>query len=103
MEKMVKKLLLLLVAIFVLFEGSRAFSFCNLSEEGLTACKPSVTEPNPSDPTQACCQALSALSEDDLKCLCSYKNSMLLPSLGIDPNLAMGLPAKCNITPPADC
>lgn len=95
-----KKLVVFLVLMALVFEGARALTLCNMTDDGLEACKPSVTPPNPVDPTAECCKALSGA---DLKCLCSYKNSMVLPSLGIDPNLAMGLPAKCNLTPPADC
>ncbi|GAB2213509.1 hypothetical protein Droror1_Dr00017816 [Drosera rotundifolia] len=76
------------------------FSFCDMTEDGLMSCKPAVTEPNPWDPTADCCQALSGAN---LTCLCSYKSSPLLPSIGIDPNLTAGLPAKCNIPAPANC
>ncbi|KAL6214280.1 hypothetical protein ACLB2K_013717 [Fragaria x ananassa] len=95
-----KLMTILVVAMLVSFEGSRAFTFCNMSEDGLTACKPSVMKPNPSDPTAECCKDLSAA---DLDCLCGYKTSPVLPGFGIDPTLAMGLPAKCGLTPPANC
>ncbi|KAM5562936.1 hypothetical protein ABKV19_017896 [Rosa sericea] len=95
-----KLMAILVVTMLVFVEGSRAFSFCNMSDDGLTACKPSVTEPNPSDPTAECCKDLSGA---DLDCLCSYKTSPVLPTLGISPKLAMGLPAKCGLTPPANC
>ncbi|PIN04988.1 hypothetical protein CDL12_22474 [Handroanthus impetiginosus] len=55
------------------------------------ACKPSVVPLNPPPPSATCC---SAFSHADMPCLCSYKNSKILPSLGIDPNLAMQLPHK---------
>ncbi|CAI0561240.1 unnamed protein product [Linum tenue] len=72
-----------------------------MTQEGLQACKPSVTKPNPVDPPAlACCQALGRA---DLKCLCSYKNSFVLPSLGIDPDLAMALPQKCNLPSLPQC
>lgn len=71
-----------------------------MSEEGLEACKPAVTKPNPAEPSSECCEALKGA---DLKCLCSYKNSSELPFLGIDPTLATSLPAKCSLTPPANC
>ncbi|XP_030547759.1 putative lipid-transfer protein DIR1 [Rhodamnia argentea] len=80
--------------------GSEAITLCKMSDDQLTACKPAVTKPDPAEPTPECCAALSAA---DLGCLCSYKNSAVLPALGIDPGLAMGLPAKCGLTPPADC
>ncbi|CAN1341848.1 Putative lipid-transfer protein DIR1 [Linum perenne] len=75
--------------------------FCNMTEAGLTACKPSVTKPNPVDPpAKDCCQALGTA---DLKCLCSYKNSFVLPSLGIDPDLAIALPYKCKLPSVPQC
>ncbi|CAL1404620.1 unnamed protein product [Linum trigynum] len=67
---------------------------------GLTACKPAVTPPKPSRPTPACC---AALSKADMKCLCSFKNSPVLPSLGIDPKLAFKLPAKCKLSKSPPC
>ncbi|KAK4266552.1 hypothetical protein QN277_027450 [Acacia crassicarpa] len=75
-------------------------SICNVPISGLMACKPSVTLPNPAAPSADCC---SALSHANMRCLCSYKNSKLLPSLGIDPTLAMQLPAKCNLPHPPQC
>lgn len=80
--------------------GDGGVSLCKMDEDGLMACKPSVTKPNPVDPSDDCCKALFAA---DLDCLCSYRNSMLLPALGIDPELAMGLPAKCGLPVPAGC
>lgn len=62
------------------------------------ACKSAVsTPPNPLE----CC---SGVKHADMHCLCSYKNSNLLPSLGIDPKLAMQLPQKCKFFPhPVRC
>lgn len=80
------------------FESGEAV--CNMTQEGFDACKPSVTPPNPPPPSAACCKALA---NADLPCLCSYKNSPLLPALGIDPGLAMTLPPKCNLKLPANC
>ncbi|KAF3630993.1 putative lipid-transfer protein DIR1 [Capsicum chinense] len=84
----------------LLIAGSSGLSLCNMNDGGLTACKPSVTQPNPVEPSASCCEALSGA---DLQCLCSYKNSFLLPSLGIDPELALALPTKCNLTSPPNC
>ncbi|KAJ8774183.1 hypothetical protein K2173_009614 [Erythroxylum novogranatense] len=83
-----------------IFEVSNAQTICNMPASGLTSCKGSVTPPNPTPPTTECC---SALSHADLRCLCSYRNSKLLPTLGIDPNLAMQLPDKCKLPRPAKC
>ncbi|XP_020249353.1 putative lipid-transfer protein DIR1 [Asparagus officinalis] len=74
---------------------------CNMNQTGLDACKPCITGPKPTEkPTDVCCEALS---HADLNCLCSYKNSGWLTFLRIDPERAMQLPAKCNMTPPAKC
>ncbi|XP_074584706.1 putative lipid-transfer protein DIR1 [Curcuma longa] len=73
---------------------------CNMSQAGSDACKPSVTQPNPAPPSAACCKALEGA---DLRCFCSYKNSPLLPKLGIDPDLAAKLPSKCNLNTPDNC
>lgn len=90
------------VAVEATSRGNNAggVSLCKMNEDGLLACKPSVTKPNPVDPTASCCKALSAA---DLTCLCSYRNSMMLPALGINPELAMGLPVKCGLPVPAGC
>ncbi|XP_059663635.1 putative lipid-transfer protein DIR1 [Cornus florida] len=98
--EMGRKMMVVVVLVMVLLEGSKALELCNINEDGLMACKPAVTAPNPVTPTPECCQALSGA---DLTCLCSYRNSFILPSLGIDPDLAMALPAKCNLTPPTNC
>ncbi|XP_028769702.1 putative lipid-transfer protein DIR1 [Neltuma alba] len=107
MEATVKRMkintaaLVVAVAVAVLFVGgSRGLSLCNMNDEGIEACKPSVIEPNPVDPSAECCKAISGA---DLQCLCSYKNSPELPLFGIDPNLALSLPAKCNLTLPSNC
>ncbi|KAK7339060.1 hypothetical protein VNO77_19703 [Canavalia gladiata] len=92
--------MVVLVMVSFMPKGSKGFSLCNMDEKGLEDCKPSVTEPNPVDPSSECCKALAGA---DLKCLCSYKNSTELPFLGIDPTLASSLPAKCNLTPPDNC
>ncbi|KAL2326701.1 hypothetical protein Fmac_025759 [Flemingia macrophylla] len=75
-------------------------SICNVSIDDLLKCKPAATPPNPTPPSKECCEALS---HADLSCLCTYKNSPLLPLYGIDPDLAVQLPAKCNIPNPPQC
>ncbi|XP_019184100.1 PREDICTED: putative lipid-transfer protein DIR1 [Ipomoea nil] len=83
-----------------IFHGD-CYTLCNMTDDGLQACKPSVTLPDPVDPPSAAC--CTALSTADLPCLCSQKGSPMLSFLGIDPDLAMALPKKCNLTPPANC
>ncbi|KAL3531045.1 hypothetical protein ACH5RR_010367 [Cinchona calisaya] len=100
--KMAVVMLLLVPLVLIFPRGSMAMSLCNMDEKGLMACKPSVTPPppDPVDPSSECCDALK---EADLKCLCSYRNSFMLPSIGIDPDLALALPPKCNLVLPPDC
>lgn len=93
-------LMMFMIGTALVFESCTAVSLCNMDEGGILACKPSVTNPNPVDPSADCCKALSGAN---LTCLCSYKNSLFLPSLGIDPHLALALPAKCNLPSPSDC
>ncbi|XWS22216.1 hypothetical protein CRYUN_Cryun29cG0015300 [Craigia yunnanensis] len=101
MERVVKSLAFIAIAAMVLaIATTDAQSICNMPASGLMACKPAVTPPNPPPPTSTCC---SALSHADLRCLCSYKKSNLLPSLGIDPNLAMQLPSLCKLPHPVNC
>lgn len=92
--------LVVVVVVAALISVNGQSSTCNVSMSDLLTCKPAVTPPNPTPPSQQCC---SVLSHADLPCLCSYKNSPLLPSLGIDPKLALQLPAKCNLPHPPNC
>ncbi|MBN8147947.1 hypothetical protein J0J24_24745, partial [Vibrio vulnificus] len=72
--------LLFLVALWLsAIASTNAQNICKIPVSGLMACRPAVTSPNPTPPTTTCC---SALSHADIPCLCSYKNSNLLPSLG---------------------
>lgn len=96
---------LVLVLVFiatndVAFRVSNAQSLCNVPTASLTECKPSVSGPKPTPPTNACC---TAISHADLNCLCSYKKSQMLSYFGIDPVLATQLPAKCNIANAPKC
>ncbi|XP_068319713.1 putative lipid-transfer protein DIR1 [Pyrus communis] len=76
-------------------------SFCRMTKEGLNACAPSVNGANPQPPSALCC---TALSYADFGCLCLFKKySNFLSAYGIDPNLAMQLPAKCNFGQPIRC
>ncbi|XP_050221066.1 putative lipid-transfer protein DIR1 [Mercurialis annua] len=88
--------MILVIAIGVEVSDAQS-SICNVPISGLMACQGAVTLPNPSAPTRACC---SAITRADIPCLCKYKNSSLLPTFGIDPNLALQLPAKCNLPAP---
>ncbi|XP_068666712.1 putative lipid-transfer protein DIR1 [Aristolochia californica] len=100
MEKMMKVaavVMLLVVVIGGEVVRSNADGFCDITQEGLYACKPSVSGPKPVTPSEACCKALKGAN---MPCLCSYKNKNILQIFGIDPKLAMDLPAKCHLPPP---
>ncbi|XP_078156504.1 putative lipid-transfer protein DIR1 [Carex rostrata] len=97
----------LLVILFLAFcdvnivmRASAEQKICNITEQELEECKPSVSGSDPPPPSTECCDAMK---NADLPCLCSYKNSAFLPALGIDPDLAMQLPAKCGIKAPDNC
>ncbi|KAK2978343.1 hypothetical protein RJ640_016445 [Escallonia rubra] len=75
-------------------------TICGMSTDGLMLCKPAVSGDNPLPPTADCC---SALAKADLPCMCTFKSSRMLPILGIKPDLAMGLPAKCNLPQLVHC
>ncbi|KAE8696310.1 dual specificity protein kinase zakA-like [Hibiscus syriacus] len=95
-----KGMAFIVVALVMVMAIADAQTICNMPTSGLMACKPAVTPPKPPPPTSTCCLALS---HADMRCLCSYKNSKLLPTLGIDPNLAMKLPSLCKLPHPANC
>ncbi|XP_030516467.2 putative lipid-transfer protein DIR1 [Rhodamnia argentea] len=77
-----------------------AQTICNMTYVDLMACKPAAMPPNPPLPTNMCC---AGVSHADLKCFCKYKKSTILPSIGVDPKLAMELPGKCNLPHPPTC
>ncbi|WOL11510.1 hypothetical protein Cni_G20273 [Canna indica] len=103
MEKKLRTVALAMAVLLLVVEMAAAGGQgpCKMSQEGLNACKPCIRSVKPEEnPTDTCC---AALKQADLSCLCGYKNSSLLPYLGIEPNRAMELPAKCNITLPEQC
>ncbi|WVY92646.1 hypothetical protein V8G54_031734 [Vigna mungo] len=77
-----------------------ALNVCGVSSTDLLKCLPAVTPPSPSEPSKECCSAVSLV---DLKCLCNFKSSPLLPVLHIDPDLALQLPAKCKLGKTVPC
>ncbi|KAH7682987.1 Bifunctional inhibitor/lipid-transfer protein/seed storage 2S albumin protein [Dioscorea alata] len=97
MSRLVAPVVLLVVLVSVAMADD---GICNMTKAGLDSCQPAVTGSPPPDPSQECCQALTAA---DLPCLCSYKNSVWLPVFGIDPAIAQQLPEKCNLKVPDDC
>ncbi|KDP42880.1 hypothetical protein JCGZ_23822 [Jatropha curcas] len=79
---------------------SNAQNVCNTLPQDLLPCKPATTPPHPPPPTGECCLVLA---RGGMSCLCSFVNSNLLPALGIDPDLALQLPAKCNLPHIPNC
>ncbi|RDY14376.1 putative lipid-transfer protein DIR1, partial [Mucuna pruriens] len=100
MMSLKERVVVVALAMVVIGSGINALNICNVPVGDLMTCKPAATAPNPPAPTAECC---SAISHADLPCLCGYKNSPILPSIGIDPDLAVQLPAKCNIPNPPQC
>ncbi|KAK9138575.1 hypothetical protein Sjap_009169 [Stephania japonica] len=96
----VGQVLVVTLVVFAIVDGMAAFSLCNMSGDDLELCKPAVTKDNTKPPTKACCDVLS---KADLDCFCQYKDSFLMSSFGVDPDLAVALPPKCNLTTPASC
>ncbi|GFQ00946.1 putative lipid-transfer protein dir1 [Phtheirospermum japonicum] len=80
--------------------GDHDRTICGMSTDDLFSCRPSVVGPVALPPSAACC---AALERADVPCLCSFKNNRFLPAIGIDPVLAMQLPAKCNLLQSFHC
>ncbi|PON84929.1 Bifunctional inhibitor/plant lipid transfer protein/seed storage helical domain containing protein [Trema orientale] len=76
-------------------------TFCHMTKDGLKSCLPYVSrEPSQAAPSATCC---SAIATADIPCLCYFKGSALLSFYGVDPELAMQLPAKCNLGQSVHC
>ncbi|OWM87971.1 putative lipid-transfer protein DIR1 [Punica granatum] len=77
-------------------------TICNVPLSGLQACLPAAKPPSPPPPTSECC---ASMKDADFCCLYSYRDSPLLPSLGVDPKLAIQIPDKCHLAhpPPSSC
>ncbi|KAG6512436.1 putative lipid-transfer protein DIR1 [Zingiber officinale] len=94
----------LLPLLLLLYSGSAAAedkSMCKMNEKGFMACLPSVKSGAPAlPPSEKCC---AALAKADLPCLCKYKDSPELPQMGIKPDLAKQVPAKCKLNAPTEC
>nr|KYP51595.1 hypothetical protein KK1_026623 [Cajanus cajan]KYP51597.1 hypothetical protein KK1_026625 [Cajanus cajan] len=100
MDLQQRMLVMVIVTLMIGIDISNGLTICNVSVDNLLKCKPAATPPNPTPPSKECCDVLS---HANLPCLCTYKNSPLLPLYGIDPDLAVQLPAKCNIPNPPKC
>ncbi|GAB4830329.1 hypothetical protein Ancab_019967 [Ancistrocladus abbreviatus] len=97
MGKRVVALLVIVAAIAEVTNGDPA-KVCGIPVSGLISCWPAVTKPNPPPPSELCCLCLK---QADLECFCPYVHSPLLPSLGIDPELALQIPEKCSLPKPS--
>ncbi|XP_051135965.1 putative lipid-transfer protein DIR1 [Andrographis paniculata] len=86
-----------IAVLVVLGAAGKVHSVCNVSLEDLEKCLPAAHPPNPPPPTPDCC---NTLARANLPCLCGYKNDPVLPAVGVDPNLALQLPGKCNLPTP---
>ncbi|BAT93512.1 hypothetical protein VIGAN_08002200 [Vigna angularis var. angularis] len=102
MTKMNARVVAVVMLMEVLFMGAAidALNVCGVSSTDLLKCLPAVTPPSPSEPSKECCSAVDLV---DLKCLCAFKSSPLLPALQIDPDLALQLPAKCKLGKTVPC
>ncbi|KAF4382393.1 hypothetical protein G4B88_011345 [Cannabis sativa] len=86
----VKVVIMATIIVGCMLEG--ALGVCNMSEDGLNACRPAVVKNQPAPLTKKCCDALRGAN---LVCFCDYlNNSFLMGVLGVDRNLAMQLPAR---------
>jgi Probable lipid transfer len=74
-----------------------AISVCKMSDDGISACLPSVRGSNPPLPPSNCCRAVRGA---DLPCLCSYQHSYLVGAMGINTVRAKEIPSKCGIVGP---
>lgn len=100
MEYSYQKIVAICVALVVVVGVANGQKVCNMTMVGILACKPAATPPHPPAPSDACC---SGLKHADIPCLCNYKNSTVLPLLGVDPKLAVELPQKCKLPRPQNC
>lgn len=99
MEK-VRVMCVAMVAFLLALDG--VHGICNVSNDGLMACKPAIQNDNPADqPSGDCC---AALKNANFKCLCKYKDSYMLKTMDINSTRAMALPQMCSIaTVPVQC
>ncbi|KAL9239638.1 hypothetical protein vseg_013941 [Gypsophila vaccaria] len=94
--KRLVSIILVIATIMTVMMGERveAQEVCGKSASVLLPCLPSVRQPNPPSPSPQCCDGLKSM---DIKCLCGYVSSPLLPVYGIDKDLVLALPDKCGI------
>ncbi|PKI49035.1 putative lipid-transfer protein DIR1 [Punica granatum] len=95
-------IIIMSVLLVVMAAVANSQTVCNVTVAELQSCLPAAKPPNPPPPTAACC---FSLKHADFCCLYSYRDSPLLPSLGVDPKLALRIPDKCHLShpPPSRC
>ncbi|GLJ35930.1 hypothetical protein SUGI_0720940 [Cryptomeria japonica] len=98
-QKSVFLIVLVLASVTVVVRS--AFMICDINADDLKPCQSAVTQP-PEKPKDSCCNVLKTAN---LTCFCEFgrNNPTLLSLMGIDPDLARALPAKCELNGPADC
>ncbi|CAA7058914.1 unnamed protein product [Microthlaspi erraticum] len=94
-------MVVMVVAMAIVAERSvDAIDLCGMTQTDMDECKPAVTKDSPTNPSKLCC---NALEHADFNCLCGYKHSPWLGTLGVDPDLALGLPTKCGVANAPTC
>lgn len=86
------------VAMLAEVGGAKAMTICSMDSTELAECLPAIRGFSPSPPSRECC---AVLQKADLHCLCNYKS--MLPTYGVNPGLAMGLPKLCGLILPPEC
>ncbi|XP_026419804.1 putative lipid-transfer protein DIR1 [Papaver somniferum] len=88
------------VVVLMIGIGVKGVTICNMDSSQLAECLPAISsgQASPPPPTPGCCDVMKLA---DMHCLCTYK--VILPAFGVDPELAMGVPKKCNLTAPPEC
>ncbi|KAL4185291.1 hypothetical protein AMTRI_Chr10g5160 [Amborella trichopoda] len=94
------RLTVIAIVVLVIVEFGNGMEICGMDSGELQQCLPAIRGPSPSAPNPGCC---STIRKADLLCLCSYRDSFLLPTFGVDPKLAMALPRECHLIPPPQC
>ncbi|KAI5649136.1 hypothetical protein M9H77_35141 [Catharanthus roseus] len=94
MEALAKFAIVALLVFAVIGNGPNVANanICGITIDQLMTCKSAVESPD-SIPSADCCSALKKVHPPT--CLCQYQSS--LAAFGIDKNLAMQIPEKCQL------
>jgi len=101
----IRKVVVFVVALVVVWEACDGFGLCNLQQQDLMACQPAVAKDHPAKPSAGCCKAIKVLTPEDIECLCDVKNNKpnLLHYFGVDPGRCMQLPGLCEYPVAVNC